>query len=83
MCRDNDVDDFSLQALFPVGPAPPNAGAVAENFFEAYLAAPIMILFWVGGYLWKRTLPRKASEIDLDVRSLSLIMLVLYLILLA
>jgi yeast amino acid transporter len=72
----NDVDNspiflLPLQAIFPVGPAPPNAGAVAESFFEAYLAAPVVILFWLGGYLWKRTLPRKASEIDLDVRSLS------------
>ena len=36
---------------------------------EAYLAAPIMFLFWGIGYAWKRTLPRKASEIDLDVRT--------------
>jgi amino acid transporter len=32
----------------------------------SYIAAPIVILFWVGGFLWKRTLPRKAHEIDLD-----------------
>lgn len=35
---------------------------------EAFLAAPIMILFWVIGYVWKRTLPKSLSEIDLDVR---------------
>lgn len=32
----------------------------------SYLAAPIVIAFWIAGYLWKRTLPRRASEIDLD-----------------
>jgi len=38
----------------------------AEAFFLSYLAAPIVIAFWIAGYLWKRTLPRRASEIDLD-----------------
>ncbi|TVY81031.1 putative amino-acid permease P7G5.06 [Lachnellula suecica] len=37
-------------ALFPIGGAPPNA----EDFFEAYLAAPIVIAFFVGYKLWKR-----------------------------
>lgn len=32
-----------------------------------YLAVPVMILFYGIGYVWKRTLPQKASEIDLDV----------------
>lgn len=32
----------------------------------SYLAAPIMIGFYVAGYLWKRTLPKRAHEIDLD-----------------
>lgn len=32
----------------------------------AYLALPIFLAIWFAGYLWKRTLPWKASEIDLD-----------------
>jgi amino acid transporter len=32
----------------------------------SYLAAPILIAFWIFGYAWKRTLPRRAHEIDLD-----------------
>lgn len=36
------------------------------NITAAYLAVPVMILFYVGGYAWKRTLPRRAHEIDLD-----------------
>ncbi|WVW83497.1 hypothetical protein I302_105518 [Kwoniella bestiolae CBS 10118] len=51
--------------LFPIGGVE-SAGERAESFFLSYLAAPIMIGFYVIGYLWKRTLPRKAHEIDLD-----------------
>lgn len=35
---------------------------------EAYLAAPVLLLFYIIGYVWKRQLPKRASEIDLDVR---------------
>ncbi|KAK1227092.1 Amino-acid permease inda1 [Marasmius sp. AFHP31] len=49
---------------------PPNfdggAGDRVESFFMAYLAAPIIIAFWVVGYAWKRERPRRASEIDID-----------------
>lgn len=37
-----------------------------ESFFQSYIAFFIVIIFWVVGYAWKRTLPRKAHEIDLD-----------------
>ncbi|KAF5390265.1 hypothetical protein D9757_002938 [Collybiopsis confluens] len=52
-------------ALFPVGGVA-NGGERAQSFFEAYLAAPIVLAFWIGGYLWKRTTPWRAHEIDLD-----------------
>ncbi|WVR04932.1 hypothetical protein IAU60_001944 [Kwoniella sp. DSM 27419] len=51
--------------IFPLG-GTESAGEAAQSFFLAYLALPIMILFYVIGYLWKRTLPRKAMDIDLD-----------------
>ncbi|KAK7429115.1 Amino-acid permease inda1 [Neonectria magnoliae] len=38
----------------------------AEGFFESYLAAPVVIAFYIGGYLWKRQGWLKVSEIDLD-----------------
>lgn len=38
----------------------------AEAFFISYLAAPVVIAFWIAGYLWKRQLPRRAHEIDID-----------------
>jgi amino acid transporter len=54
--------------IFPIEDpeAPLTPGDRVESFFLSYIAAPIVILFWVGGFLWKRTLPRKAHEIDLD-----------------
>lgn len=33
----------------------------------AYLAVPVMIVFYIIGYLWKRQLPMRACDIDLDV----------------
>jgi hypothetical protein len=33
---------------------------------ESYAAMPILLAFWIVGYAWKRTLPKRASEIDLD-----------------
>ncbi|KAJ3720586.1 amino-acid permease inda1 [Lentinula raphanica] len=52
-------------ALFPVGGVS-NGAARAQSFFEAYLAAPVILAFWIGGYVWKRTMPWRAHEIDLD-----------------
>jgi len=52
-------------ALFPVGGVS-GSNARANSFFQAYLAFPILIAMWVGGYVWKRTLPHRAHEIDLD-----------------
>ncbi|WVF72539.1 hypothetical protein IAT40_007356 [Kwoniella sp. CBS 6097] len=51
--------------IWPIG-GTESAGEAAQSFFLSYLAFPIVIGFYIGGYLWKRTLPRKASEIDLD-----------------
>lgn len=31
-----------------------------------YLALPVMMLFYAIGYIWKRTLPQRAHEINLD-----------------
>ncbi|KAL0581271.1 Amino-acid permease inda1 [Marasmius crinis-equi] len=59
-----------LIAQFYVAIWPPNfeGGAIdrVQSFFMAYMAAPIIIAFWIGGYAWKRQRPRRASEIDLD-----------------
>lgn len=52
--------------IFPISDGPLTAAERVESFFLSYIAAPIVILFWIGGYIWKRTLPRRAHEIDLD-----------------
>ncbi|KAK1230652.1 Amino-acid permease inda1 [Marasmius sp. AFHP31] len=38
----------------------------AQSFFKSYMAMPIILLFWVVGYAWKKTKPKRAHEIDLD-----------------
>lgn len=38
----------------------------AEGFFQSYLALPVVIAFYIIGYVWKREGWRKVSEIDLD-----------------
>ncbi|KAF8147988.1 APC amino acid permease [Crassisporium funariophilum] len=53
-------------AIWPIGGMDSDPRVVAETFFATYLAMPVMILFYVVGYAWKRTLPQRAHEIDLD-----------------
>ena len=36
------------------------------KFSGAYLAVPVMIGFYITGYIWKRSLPQRSHEIDLD-----------------
>ncbi|KAF1808728.1 hypothetical protein P152DRAFT_404855 [Eremomyces bilateralis CBS 781.70] len=48
-------------ALFPLG-----GETSAENFFKSYLALPIVMLFWVCGYFWKRTGWLTIATIDVD-----------------
>jgi amino acid transporter len=38
----------------------------AESFFESYLAFPVVILFYIVGYVWKRQGWVKIANIDLD-----------------
>jgi amino acid transporter len=38
----------------------------AESFFESYLAFPVVIVFYIFGYIWKRQGWLKLSEVDLD-----------------
>lgn len=46
----------------------------AESFFQAYLAAPVVILFYIVYKLWKRTSIVRAAEMDITsgVRELDL-----------
>jgi len=53
-------------AIWPIGGMSDDPTEVAQSFFMAFLAVPIVIAFTIGGYIWKRAKPRKASEIDID-----------------
>lgn len=49
----------------PVGYSEMSASEIAQSFFKAYLAAPIVITFYIFFKLWKKTKIRRASEIDI------------------
>jgi amino acid transporter len=51
-------------ALFPLG----KEGHIgtAEDFFKSYLALPVVIVFWICGYFWKRSGWLRTSQIDVD-----------------
>ncbi|KAI0171717.1 amino-acid permease inda1 [Hypoxylon sp. FL1284] len=57
-----------LIAQFYVAIAPPGQTELndAQGFFKSYLALPVVILFWVIGYLWKRTGWLRTHQIDVD-----------------
>ncbi|KAL0570909.1 Amino-acid permease inda1 [Marasmius crinis-equi] len=52
-------------ALWPIG-FDGTGSERAQSFFKAYMAVPIILLFWVVGYAWKKTKPKRSHEIDLD-----------------
>lgn len=49
----------------PVGYADMSASERVKGFFEVYLAAPIVIVMYIGYKLWYRTKFRKTREIDI------------------
>ncbi|KAF2474952.1 amino-acid permease inda1 [Lindgomyces ingoldianus] len=49
-------------ALSPIG----EDIGTAEGFFKSYLALPVVIFFWLCGYLWKRQAWLRTSNIDVD-----------------
>ncbi|KAL3466072.1 amino-acid permease inda1 [Aspergillus heterothallicus] len=56
-----------LAAQFFTAIAPPGGGLNdAEGFFKSYLALPVVLFFWVCGYLWKRQGWLRTSQIDVD-----------------
>lgn len=52
---------------FYVAICPPTGGFNdAAGFFQVYLALPVVLAFWAGGYLWKREGWLRTSQIDVD-----------------
>nr|CRX78983.1 hypothetical protein ls5930a1_00058 [Leucosporidium scottii] len=54
------------QAVWPIGGRSDDPRQAANDFFLAYLAAPILLGIWVVVFIWKRTLPKALKDIDLD-----------------
>lgn len=48
--------------------APPGQSGVgtAQDFFEQYLALPVVLFFWAVGYLWKREGWLRTEQMDVD-----------------
>ncbi|POR37109.1 Amino-acid permease inda1 [Tolypocladium paradoxum] len=46
-------------------PGQPGLGT-AENFFKQYLAFPVVIAFWIFGYVWKREGWIRTEQMDVD-----------------
>ncbi|EEY22850.1 amino-acid permease inda1 [Verticillium alfalfae VaMs.102] len=57
-----------LAAQFYTAIAPPGQSALndAEGFFKSYLALPVVMLFWICGFLWKRTGWLRTAQMDVD-----------------
>lgn len=58
-------------AIWPIGGMSDDPAKVATVFFKTYLALPVVMLCYIVGYIWKRTTPQRAHEIDLDVSASS------------
>lgn len=50
---------------WPVGYQEMTAGEQVLSFFQAYLAAPVVLLFYFGFKIWKRTSIQRADTIDI------------------
>ncbi|KAI6780344.1 Amino-acid permease-like protein [Emericellopsis cladophorae] len=46
-------------------PGEPGFGT-AESFFQSYLAVPVVIVFWIIGFAWKRTGWLRTHQMDVD-----------------
>ncbi|KAK5995031.1 Amino-acid permease inda1 [Cladobotryum mycophilum] len=57
---------FIAQFYSAIAPAGKHGLNDAKGFFKAYLAFPIVIAFWVCGYLWKRAGWLRIEQIDVD-----------------
>jgi amino acid transporter len=49
-----------------VAPVGESGMGTVEDFFTQYLGLPIVLAFWAGGYIWKRTSWISIEKIDID-----------------
>ncbi len=53
-------------AAWPIGYGDMTSSAIAQNFFLAYLAAPVVILFYIPYKIWFKTPFMRAKDMDLQ-----------------
>ncbi|KAK6614848.1 General amino-acid permease GAP1 [Botrytis cinerea] len=53
-------------AIWPIGYASMSSTDIAKSFFLAYLAAPVVLAFYIPYKLWYKTPFMKAKDMDLD-----------------
>jgi amino acid transporter len=53
-------------AVSPLGLEPGQKTGGAEAFFESYLAAFVVLAFWIAGYFWKREGWLRTAQMDVD-----------------
>ncbi len=59
------VADNFPQFYVAVSPIGQNLGD-AEGWFNTYLALPVVLVFWIGGLIWKRKGWVRIADIDVD-----------------
>lgn len=57
---------LAAQFFVAIAPVGTSGTGTVEDWFKAYLALPVVLVFWAIGYLWKREGIVKLSQIDLD-----------------
>ncbi|ORY63912.1 amino-acid permease inda1 [Pseudomassariella vexata] len=53
-------------AIAPIGQEEMTTADRATNFFQQMLALPVVMVFWIAGYLWKRTGWLRTHQMDVD-----------------
>ncbi|UPK93962.1 hypothetical protein LCI18_004897 [Fusarium solani-melongenae] len=57
---------LAAQIFVAIAPPGQTGTGTAEDFFKACLAIPVVLAFWVAGFIWKRTGWLTIDKIDLD-----------------
>jgi amino acid transporter len=56
----------SISPITAPGDPPLNAKQRAESFFKSYLAMPVVLVFFICGFLWKGSGFLSISDVDVD-----------------
>ncbi|RSL50116.1 Amino-acid permease inda1 [Fusarium floridanum] len=57
---------LAAQIFVAIAPPGKKGTGTAEDFFKACLAIPVVLVFWIAGFIWKRTGWLTIDQLDLD-----------------